>query len=184
MSDEAKKQAFRLELTDTEWPYEYTDHDRAIVRAIVVDDDGAYYFVRAVRNDDFGAATLIETSGGGVEPGEDLVTAVKRELREELGAETEVLCEIGLVSDYYNLIHRHNLNHYFLCRVLSFGEKHLTEEEIGQYHLSTLKLSFEEAAAEYERRRDSRLGRLIANRELPVLMRAGEILKAAKQNET
>ena len=69
-----------LELKDTEWPYEYTDHDRQIARAIVYDDEGYFYFVRAVRDDDFGKATLIETSGGGVEKDEDLNDAIKREL--------------------------------------------------------------------------------------------------------
>lgn len=52
-----------IELNDNEWPFMGTDHDRTIVRAIVVDDEGFFYFVRAVRNDDFGEATLIETSG-------------------------------------------------------------------------------------------------------------------------
>lgn len=28
-------------------------------------------------------------------------------------------------SDQYNLIHRHNLNNYFLCKVVSFGDKTL-----------------------------------------------------------
>jgi 8-oxo-dGTP pyrophosphatase MutT (NUDIX family) len=79
-----------IELQDTQWPMTYTDHDREIVRAIVVDDAGSYYFVRAVREDDFGAATLIETSGGGVEPGESLDAAIRRELMEELGAEVEM----------------------------------------------------------------------------------------------
>ena len=64
-----------IELRDAEWPHTYTDHDRQIVRAIVVDDAGNFYFVRAMRDDEFGAATLIETSGGGVEPGEDLAGA-------------------------------------------------------------------------------------------------------------
>ena len=121
---------WRLELQDTQWPYEYTDHDRLIVRAIVTDAEGFFYFVRAVRNDDFGNAVLIETSGGGVEPGEEPEAAIRRELREELGAEVEILGRIGLVSDYYNLIHRHNLNNYYLCRALSFGEKHLMPDEI------------------------------------------------------
>lgn len=164
----------RIELQDTEWPLTYTDHDRQIVRAIVVDDAGNYYFVRAVRDDEFGAATLIETSGGGVEPGEDLNEAIRRELLEELGARVEVLAEIGVVSDYYNLIHRHNINHYFLCRARSFGERRLTEDEMDKFHLSTLKLSYDEAVAEYGRRACTRLGRLIANRELPILKRARE----------
>lgn len=165
-----------IELQDTEWPFEFTDHDRRIARAIVFDDAGYFYFVRAERDDDFGKATLIETSGGGVEPGEELNSAIKRELKEELGAEVEVVCKIGVVSDYYNLIHRHNLNNYFLCRVKSFGDKNLMPDEIEEYHLSTLKLTYEEAIAEYEKCKETRLGRLIANRELPVLRKAKEMI--------
>ena len=166
----------RLELEDGEWPLTYTDHDRQIVRAIVFDDEGWFYFVRAHRDDDFGKATLIETSGGGVETGEDLLSAVRRELGEELGARVEVLCKIGVVSDYYNLIHRHNVNHYYLCRALSFGEKHLMPDEISDFHLSTLRLTADEAETEYRRRACTPIGRLIAARELPVLRRAREIL--------
>ena len=140
-----------------------------IARAIVYDDDGYFYFVRADRDDDFGRATIIETSGGGVEADEDLDTAIKRELKEELGAEVEVICKIGVVSDYYNLIHRHNINNYFLCKVISFGDKHLMQDEIEDFHLSTLILTYVEAIAEYEKRRETRLGRLIANRDLPIL---------------
>ena len=165
-----------LELKDNEWPFTYTDHDRQIVRAIVFDDEGWFYFVRASRDDQFGKATLIETSGGGVEQGEDLLSAIHRELREELGAEVEVVAKIGVVSDYYNLIHRHNVNHYYLCRATSFGEKHLMPDEIERFHLSTLRLTFEEAEAEYERRACTPIGWLIAARELPVLKRAREIL--------
>ena len=48
------------EYRDTEWPFTYTDHDRLIVRAIVFDDAGYFYFVRVRRNDQFGKATLID----------------------------------------------------------------------------------------------------------------------------
>lgn len=171
-----KTSEIRIKLQDTQWQFDYIDHDRNIARAIVYDENGQFYFVRAYRDDEFGKVTLIETSGGGVEAGEDLVTAVKRELREELGAEVEVICKIGVVSDYYNLIHRHNINNYFLCRVESFGHKNLTEDEINSFHLSTLRLSYDEAVKEYENRADTRLGKLIAGRELPVLQRAKEII--------
>ena len=172
-----------IELQDTEWPFEYTDHDRRIVRAIVFDEEGYFYFVRAERDDDFGRATLIETSGGGVEIGEDMDSAIKRELKEELGAEVQVVCKIGVVSDYYNLIHRHNLNNYFLCKVASFGDKHLTQDEIEDFHLSMLKLTYEEAVAEYEKRRETRLGRLIANRELPIFKKAREIMGIKQEHK-
>ena len=176
MDDKRFADELKLELQDTEWQLEYIDHDRVVVRAIVFDATGYYYFVRAARDDDFGKATLIETSGGGVESGEELTAALNRELKEELGAEVDIVCKIGVVSDYYNLIHRHNLNHYYLCRVDSFGEKNLTQDEIESFHLSTLKLSYEEAIREYVKSSETRLGRLVANRELPVLHRAKGII--------
>ena len=177
-----KREEIYLELKDEEWPFEYTDHDRSIVRSIVVDDDGYFYFVRADRDDDFGRAVIIETAGGGVEVGEDLDEAIKRELNEELGAQVEVICKIGVVSDYYNLIHRHNINNFYLCRAVSFGEKMLTEDEINYFHLSTLKLTYDEAIQEYAKNRESMLGRIVANRELPILIRAKEILDNIKEN--
>lgn len=165
-----------INLRDEEWEFNGVTHDRIIARAIVVDDEGYFYFVRVDRDDDFGRAVYIETAGGGVEPDENPDVAILRELQEELGAEVEVVCKIGVVSDYYNLIKRHNINNYYLCRAISFGQKHMTEDEIHQFHLSTLKISYEEAVAEYEKRRETPLGRIICNRELPILKRAKEIL--------
>lgn len=166
-----------IDLQDTEWELDYIDHDRNIARAIVYDESGQFYFVRAQRDDDFGKATLIETAGGGVEDGEDLLTAIQRELKEELGVTVTIICKIGVVSDYYNLIHRHNINNYFLCKVESFGDKNLTEDESNSFHLSTLKLSYEEAVKEYKDRANTKIGKLVANRELPVLYRVKEILR-------
>lgn len=165
-----------INLNDKEWPLDYIDHDRIIARAVVFDDSGYFYFVRAERDDDFGKATIVETSGGGVEKGEELHDAIVRELKEELGVTVDVLCKIGVVSDYYNLIHRHNINNYFLCKAVSFGNKSLTKEEATEFHLSTLKLTYEEACKEYELRSSTKLGRLVANRELPILQKAKEVI--------
>ena len=170
-----------LRLCDKEWPFTYTTHERQIVRAIVVDGEGDFYFVRIVRNDDFGNGAFIETSGGGVEAGEELCAAIHRELREELGATVEILCKLGVVEDSYNLIHRRNINHYYLCRALSFGERQLTEDEIGHFHLSILKLSYEDAVREYNACTDKKLGRLLANRELPILHHAKAVLDQYKK---
>lgn len=170
------RRELHLELQDTQWPFTYTDHVRQIVRAIVFDAEGYLYFVRVHRNDMFGPATLIETSGGGVEPGEDDETAIQRELREELGAKVDVLGRIGVVDDYYNLLHRRNINRYYLCRVRSFGETHMTRDEIEDFRLSTLKLRFDAAVREYERCADSKIGKLLKSRELPVLKTAGRMI--------
>ena len=63
-----------------------------------------------------------------------------------------------------------------MCKVKSFGEKNLTLDEKESFHLSTLKLTYDEAVREYENRVNTRLGTLIANRELPILQRAKEII--------
>jgi 8-oxo-dGTP pyrophosphatase MutT (NUDIX family) len=170
------QQPIKLDLHDEEWEYKGVTHDREIVRAIVFDDAGYFHFVRVDRDDDFGKAVYIETAGGGVENGENLDTAILRELNEELGASVEIVCKIGVVSDYYNLIHRHNINNYYLCKVISFGETHMTEDEINSFHLSKVKLTYEEAVAEYEKCRKTPIGRIVCKRELLILKRAKEIL--------
>lgn len=38
-----------IELLDTQWRFECVDHDRKIARAIVYDENGLFYFVRAER---------------------------------------------------------------------------------------------------------------------------------------
>lgn len=63
-----------------------------------------------------------------------------------------------------------------MCKIDSFGEKHLTQAEIDDFHLSTLKLTYEEAVAEYGKQTDTKLGQLITNRELPILKHAKELI--------
>ena len=171
-----KNDLLELHLKDNEWPLNYIDHTRTIVRAVVFDNDGYFYFVRVQRDDDFGKATLIETSGGGVEPTENLEEAIHRELKEELGVTVSIVSKIGVVDDFYNLIHRNNVNHYYLCKITSFGEKNLTKDEIEDFHLSTLKLSLDEALNEYEKCNCTPLGRLLYNREVPVILKVKELL--------
>lgn len=166
-----------IKLQDDEWAFEFVDHDRQIARAIVFDENGFFYFVRAIRDDDFGKATLIETAGGGVEKGEELTTAVERELKEELGVDVDIVCKLGAVSDYYNLIHRHNINNYYLCKIVSFGKTNLTAAEIEDFHLAMLKMTYDKAIDEYKKCAITPLGRLVSNRELPILRRAKEILE-------
>ena len=52
----------------------------------------------------------------------------------------------------------------------------MTQDEIECFHLSTLKMGYKDAAGEYETCSDTKLGRLIANRELPILNRARDII--------
>ena len=62
---------------------------------------------------------------------------------------------------------------YIFCKNLTKAD---VKEEIEDFSLSTLKLKFDEAVKEYEKRSETRLGRLVANRELPILKYAKEII--------
>ncbi len=165
-----------LSLKDEEWPLTKITHDRIIARAIVIDDEKNFYFVRVNRDDDFGKASYIETSGGGVEEMESIETAIQRELEEEMGVSVDILAKIGIVSDYYNCIHRHNINHYFLCKIKKFGNNHLTEDERNKFHLLRVCLKYKDAVKEYEDGRKTKIGRVVYNREMPILKRAYDII--------
>ena len=41
----------KIDLQDTQWQFDYIDHDRNIARAVVYDEKGQFYFVRAERDE-------------------------------------------------------------------------------------------------------------------------------------
>ena len=140
-------------------------HERVVVRAICKVKD-KYAFVHISRDDDFGKLDYLETSGGGVEDGEDLEEALKRELREELGYVIKPIKYLGVIKDYYNLINRRNINHYFLVEAIDEVETSLTEDEKNKFHLSKVLVSLEEAIKVYEQIKNTKLGRLVYRREI------------------
>ncbi|OJG22384.1 hypothetical protein RR47_GL000994 [Enterococcus columbae DSM 7374 = ATCC 51263] len=146
------------------------------MRAIVFDEAGFFYFVGVSRDDEFGKSDSIETSGGGVEQGESQMHALNRELKEELGIEVEIICKLAQVEDDYHLLKRHNVSHYYLCKMLSQGMRQLTEMERNHLQLSVIKCRYNEAVQFYGENTSTPFGRLVSNRELPVLKYAKQII--------
>jgi len=80
----------------------------------------------------FGRANFHTIVGGGVDHGEDLITAIKREVREEAGCNCKIIAEIGSVFENR---YEHGFTqerYYYLARVIGEkGELKLTEKEIS-----------------------------------------------------
>lgn len=168
-------QIVKLTLVDDQYPIEGTEHVRPISRGVVLDENGNVALHHVYRDDAFGKQWYFETPGGGIDPGETPEQAVKRECKEELGDEVEILSYLGEVDDDYNLIHRHNQSHYYLCRKLSQGKRHFVSE--GDLLIrETLWIPIEEAIAKMESQDDWGVSVLVKRRELPVLRAAQEKL--------
>lgn len=100
---------------------------RIAVNAVLFDEDGkiALSYMRKI--------DLHTLPGGGVEPGEDLHSATKREIWEETGCKCRITGEIGRI---YENRFEHDFTQersYYIAQVI--GEKgalHLTDEEIEE----------------------------------------------------
>ena len=165
-----------LKLQDNEYPFTYIDHTRIVARAILINDKNEVALNKLHGEDAFGSRNYYETPGGGVNKDESVIEAVHREILEETGYKASIIEEIGIVDDYYNLIHRHNINHYFLMKVESYVGKH--QEEYEKSMIEKLVWSpIDEAIKTMQNMDVSPVSRLVINRELPILMKAKEIIE-------
>ncbi len=112
---------------------------RPSVSAILLNADGHLLLQRRSDNGRWGLP------GGSVEIGESVADAVRREVREETGLETEIIRLVGIYSDPALQVVRyddgnvvHYISSFFLCRILG-GELRTCQE--------SLELRFFDAAA-------------------------------------
>ena len=164
-----------LKLQDNEFENNGITHTRNVSRAVVLEDDKVL-ILKVKRNDEFGNTTYLETSGGGVDEGETPEEAVLREIDEELGVKGKIITKLGIVDDYYNKIYRHNINHYYLVKVI--GKTKIHHVSAGDSLIdSILKLDFDEILSEYMKKRDAKIKRLVYNREEPIIKEALNYIK-------
>ena len=109
------------------------------VAVLAVGDDGTAYFVKEFRYA-LGREN-VEAVAGGVEDGEEMIDAARRELREELGIEAREFVELGSVEYATSLLR--SASTLFLARGLTFTEKEEDASEI----IETVEMPLEEAVA-------------------------------------
>ena len=162
-------------LKDEAFPFSYIDHTRIVTRAIILNEKNEVYLINVERDDDFGNASYLETPGGGVKDGEKLREALLREIEEECGFIVDIIDEIGLVEDDYNIIHRHNKTYYYLCRVKEVCSSN--REEYESLWFKSLKFYNLDDVINICKNPDSPIAQVVYNRELVVYLKVKEMIK-------
>jgi 8-oxo-dGTP pyrophosphatase MutT (NUDIX family) len=96
---------------------------RKAARAVVFAKDGKVAILHASKNG------YHKIPGGGIESGEDIRTALAREIYEETGCVAVVKDEIGIILEYRDTIKLLQINYCFVAYVKKYGEPHFTKSE-------------------------------------------------------
>ena len=165
-----------LHLQDDQYPFTYIDNVRYVSRGILLNENNEVFLNKIFDDDIFGHRDYYETPGGGKKVNETIRQACFRELLEETGYEVEIIKELGMVNDYYNLIHRNNRNYFFLCKTVRYIGKELENYEKSVIE-KTVWVSIDEAIKLYENMGGSGVAILVKNRELPILKKVKKYLE-------
>lgn len=100
---------------------------REAARTVVFDKENNVALLHATKTDYY------KLPGGGLDDDTNKVTALKRECREEIGCDVEVMGEIGLVNEWRRFCNLHQISYCYFAKVV--GEKGIpdfTESEIAE----------------------------------------------------
>jgi ADP-ribose pyrophosphatase YjhB (NUDIX family) len=100
--------------------------DRVGARAVLVNDEGQIALIHVTNRGYY------KLPGGGVDEGETIEEALRRELKEEMGADSvEILSEIGEIDEYREAWSKKSIHHCFLVRLDGqIGVSEQTEKEL------------------------------------------------------
>ena len=146
--------------------------EREAARAIVFDKDKNIALLHATNK------SYHKLPGGGIEKGENIIQALKREAMEEIGCEIDNIKELGIIEEYRNKFSLHQLSHCFVANLK--GEKgtpHLEADELED-GFETVWLNINDAIKIIENEKDLEHydGRFITKRDSIFLREAKKLL--------
>ena len=99
---------------------------RLAARAIVFDVDKNVALLHVSKHNYY------KLPGGGMEVGEDKIEALKRECKEEIGSDIEVISELGEISEYRSQFSMFQTSYCYIAKLVGeIGEPAFTELEIS-----------------------------------------------------
>ncbi len=101
--------------------------NREAARAVVSDSAGKIALLRVGLHD------YHKLPGGGIDDGEDVPTALERELLEEIGCKAEVTGEVGEIIEYRDQFELKQTSYCFIAKQIGEkGEPDFTEKELRE----------------------------------------------------
>lgn len=112
---------------------------REAARAIVVDGEGKVAMLHVSKENYY------KLPGGGVEKGEDILLALDRECKEEIGCGIEVISELGMIIEYRKMFGLQQISYCYMAKLKGEkGKPEFTKKESSKGFMEVW-LSYEEA---------------------------------------
>lgn len=143
---------------------------REAARAVVSDNAGKIALLRV------GLYDYHKLPGGGVDDGEDIPTALERELLEEIGCKAEVTGEVGEITEYRDQFELEQISYCFVAtQIGEKGEPDFTEKELREKFSIVWTDNIDSAIALLEQDKPTNYeGKFIQKRDLALLKAAKE----------
>lgn len=144
---------------------------REAARAVVSDSDGRVALLRV------GLHGYHKLPGGGVDEGEDVPTALERELLEEIGCKAEITGEVGEIIEYRDQFEMVQTSYCFTAnQVGEKGKPDFTEKELKEQFSIVWANDIDEAITILENDEPTNYeGKFIKVRDLALLQAAKEL---------
>lgn len=115
-----KNRVIEKDFIDNFYPPSPKTYTRYSSRGIVINDSNQIAVLHIQGQDEFGMRDHYELPGGGIEPGEDSLTAFRREMQEEIGVVTQAEHYLATIRYTYNLLSRYEVSDYYVARVKTY----------------------------------------------------------------
>jgi len=146
---------------------------REAARAVLLDSNNQVYLLNV------GLYEYHKLPGGGIDPGETILETLKRELLEEVGCESEVICELGKIIEYRDFEKLTQTSYCFLARQIgSQKQSDLEESEIAEGMIEVKAKNVNGAIRILSKDKPTNIeGKFIQKRDLEFLQAAKKYIK-------